>query len=80
MTKHSVILEESTNTHVAEIHATKQPKVRKFHNGEMVVKLEDGMAVVSHGEHGCIVENQSFHKINQMELNPVSRMFQQVVD
>lgn len=80
MTKHSVILEESTNTHVAEVTAPKAPVVNKLANGEVTVALEEGAAVVSHGEHGIIVMKETFHKINQTEWNPVSQMFQRAVD
>ena len=73
--KKTLVLEQSTNTHKLEGDIG---KVIKFENGDVYYECAGG--VVSHGEHGIIVNEKACLKINQQEYNPVTKSLQNAFD
>ena len=69
-----IVLEKSTNTHKVRGPIT---GVQNFENGDVFF---EGKGVVLHDEHGCIVTESSCLKINQQELNPVTKSLQNAYD
>ena len=76
--KNQVVLEHSSNTHIAE--STGRINVEDLGNNEALVTPEGGTIAVRHGEHGTIGMKNQFHKINQVEYNPIQRVTQQAFD
>lgn len=76
--KNQVVLEHSSNTHIAE--STGRIDVKDLGNNEALVTPTNGTIAVRHGEHGTIGLKSQFHKINQVEYNPIQRVVQQAFD
>ncbi|AOW10482.1 hypothetical protein [Flavobacterium gilvum] len=77
MKKETLILEPSTNTHVLE---AEKIEMKKLNNGIIQLKIT-GNGIVTHGEHGTIkTEAEYIIKYIQQEINPISRVIQNVFD
>jgi hypothetical protein len=76
--KNQYILEPSSNTHV--LHAGSVVTFKDFGNGVLKLNIS-GDGVVTHGEHNIIkTEAPVVLKYVQLELNPVTKMLQNVFD
>jgi glutaredoxin 2 len=76
--KTTVVLEESTNTHVLE--SENEIKMQKIGPSTLKLKIQ-GKGVVLHGEHGTIcTESQDVIKYVQKEYNPILKAMQNAFD
>ena len=77
MTKQTVVLEPSTNTHRLTASEVEVKEV-----APSILKLNiKGSGVVTHGEHGVLAtESPIVFKTVQRELNPVTRAIQNAFD
>lgn len=75
--KNRVILEHSNNTHIAESDG--KILTEQLEGNQIKVTPEETISV-NHGEHGTIVMDKPFVKVNQVEYNPVTRAMQQAFD
>lgn len=67
-----VVLEQSSNTH--KLTSKGEVKVEKITDSILKLHIEEGEAVVTHGEHGVIAtESENVIKYVQQEFNPVSK-------
>ncbi len=76
--KTTVVLEESTNTHV--LTSQNEVQSKKIGNSAMKLKIK-GKGIVIHGEHGTIcTESPDVIKYNQQEYNPILKAMQKAYD
>lgn len=77
MQKKTLVLEQSTNTHVLEADRI---VMKKLGNGIIQLKIS-GNGIVTHGEHGTIkTEAENVIKYIQQEINPISGIIQNAFD
>ena len=77
MQKETLVLEQSTNTHVLEADRI---VMKKLGNGIIQLKIS-GNGIVTHGEHGTIkTEAENVIKYIQQEINPISGIIQNAFD
>ena len=74
-----LVLEPSTNTHLLE---TETPVIVKYltkMNGMCLTV--NGKGLVTHGEHGVIsTESKHIIKLNQQEVNPITKLIMNSMD
>jgi UDP-2,3-diacylglucosamine pyrophosphatase LpxH len=73
MEKKSVLLEESTNTHILTGNVE---VIKKMSNMNTFVLNTNGCSIVEHGHHAVVStepETKRIIKITQQEFNPITR-------
>ena len=80
MEQKSVLLEESTNTHILK---GKVEVVKKFSKMNTIVLDTNGSTIVEHGHHAVVStepETQRVIKITQQEFNPITKAMMNAFD
>lgn len=78
--KTTVVLEESTNTHVLKGNVSVTKKMQKLNT---VVLKTNGATIVEHGQHATVRtedETKNIIKITQQEFNPITKAMMNAFD